>query len=169
MNLIDKEFMPLSEVSIVETPDKDAHVLIENFGEVRRTPMKTIGGGASGVVKLPIDEIAIQPDENGMIEFCKIEEAEVVQEYINKYKNGSTFMISVDMIEVIKKNAPEILEGVPEGFEAHMESMGEEQMFITYDGEMGTMMMIIFAVIDAVIVYGWTTNKELWDSIKNFQ
>ena len=169
MNLIDKEFMPLSEVSIVETPDKDAHVLIENFGEVRRTPMKSIGGGTSGVVKLPIDDITIQPDENRMVEFCKIEEAEVVQEYINKYKNGSTFMISVDMIEVIKKNAPEILEGVPEGFEAHMESMGEEQMFITYDGEMGTMMMIIFAVIDAVIVYGWTTNKELWDSIKNFQ
>lgn len=169
MNLIDKEFMPLSEVSVVETPDKDAHVLIENFGEVRRAPMKSIGGGAGGgVVKLPIDDITIQPDENGMVEFCKIEEAEVVQEYINKYKNGSAFMISVDMMEIIKKEDPEILEGVPEGFEAHMESMGEQQMFITYDGEMGKMMMIIFMVIDATIVYGWTTNKELWDSVKNF-
>jgi hypothetical protein len=56
MNLIDKEFMPLSEVSIVETPDKDAHVLIENFGEIRRVPMKSVGGETAGVVRFFIED-----------------------------------------------------------------------------------------------------------------
>lgn len=165
MNLIDKEFMPLSEVSIVETPDKSAHVLIENFGEVRRTPMKSIGGGTGGVVRFFVEDPSIQPDENNNVEIVKIVEADEVQNYINKYKNGGLFIFSVDYIKLIKEMDPSI--EVPEGGELYMDTIGVGQEVGIYDGTEGKIFGIMTFMEGVTIVFGWATSKELWDELKN--
>lgn len=165
MNLIDKEFMPLSEVSIVETPDKDSHVLIENFGEVRRAPMKSIGGETSGIVRFFIEDPTLQPDENDTIEIVKIVEADEVQNYINKYKNGSIFMLSVDYIKFIKETDPSL--EVPEGMERYMDLIGMGQKIDIYNGEKGKVFGVGTFIDGATILFGWATSRELWDELKN--
>lgn len=50
------EFQKLSEVNIIEEPAEAAYVLVEENGEIYRTPKTTVGGAQGLVVELTATE-----------------------------------------------------------------------------------------------------------------
>jgi hypothetical protein len=129
--------------------------------------MKSIGGGTGGVVRFFAEDLSLQPDENNNVEIVKIVEADEVQNYINKYKNGSIFIFSVDYIKSIKEMDPSI--EVPEGIEIYMDTIGEGQDVGIYDGAEGKVFVIATFIEGAHLFFGWATSKELWDEIMNYE
>jgi hypothetical protein len=95
----------------------------------------------------------------------KVVEADEVQNYINKYKNGSIFMLSADYIKFIKETEPSF--EVPEGMEGYMDLMGMGQEIGIYNGEKGKAFGVMTLIDGVTILFGWATSKELWDEIIN--
>lgn len=59
-------FKPLGEVELLEKPPKDANVLVEVGGKIKRAPAKLTGGGGNGgIYTLDLSSFAMEEPENG--------------------------------------------------------------------------------------------------------
>lgn len=182
MSLMDKEFVPLSEVEIVETLASDANILVENQGEVHRATLGQIRDvikegleletpeSSGSTIRVFVDPTAFDPEtvedllnEWGVMPFISYVDAETVQELINKYKKGYSFKLVSDTTSLVNAEIEETMPGLK--FQGVYEEvvftypiilMAEKEQDIAFliAGEIGG---------DDIpgYVYGWSTSEEL--------
>ena len=180
MSLMDKEFVPLSEVEIVEALASDANVLVENQGEVRRATLGQIRDVIKEGLKLEIPEspgttirIFVDPtafdsetmgsllDEWGSIPFISYVDATMVQELINKYKKGYSFELMVDTTSSVNDDVEETMSELK--FQGVYQRIAfDYSVILVAEKDQDIAFLILEKSNDADFgfVYGWSTSEE---------
>lgn len=180
MSLMDKEFVPLSEVEIVEALASDANVLVENQGEVRRATLGQIRDVIKEGLELEIPEPSgttirtfIDPstidsetmesllNEWGVIPFISYVDAAMVQELINKYKKGYSFELVADSTALANADAEEAMPGFK--FQGVYQGIAFVYSYILMaEKDQDIAFLILGEPIDAEFsfAYGWSTSEE---------
>ncbi len=185
MSLMDREFVPLSEVEIVEALASDANILVENQGEVCRATLGQIREVVQQGIKVEStgstirvfvnptsfneETIGAYIDEFGIVPLISYIEKTQINELVNKYKQGYSFELIMDETELAKEEIAEYLPGVevlglytPMVFvysNIGIVEKGEEKVFL-----LGGMIH----EADFPFMYGWSTSEEFLREVLAF-
>ena len=185
MSLMDREFVPLSEVEIVEALASDANILVENQGEVCRATLGQIREvvqqgikveSTGSTIRVFVDPTALNEetigsylDEFDVVPLVSYVDKAKINELVDKYKQGYSFELLMDQTELIKEDLAEYLPGVeilglynPVNFmysSVGFAEKGEEKVFLLGG---------VTNEADFTFVYGWSTSEEFLREVLAF-